>query len=58
MTYDPIASTLEQSAKNAVTAGTSTEEVDLQGIYDLRQLNKILADQGRDTVSAGGLGDE
>ena len=33
-------------------------EVDLDGIYDLRPLNAILADQGLDTVSAGGLGDE
>ena len=57
VTYDPIASALEQSAKNGVAAGTS-EETDLDGIYDLRPLNAILDDQGLDTVSAGGLGDE
>src|SRR4051812_9377389 len=57
VTYDPIASALAQSAKNGVAAGTS-EETDLDGIYDLRPLNAILDDQGLDTVSAGGLGDE
>jgi NitT/TauT family transport system substrate-binding protein len=58
VTYDPIATALEQSAKNAVTAGTAEKEVDLKGIYDLRELNKILKDEGRDPVSANGLGDE
>jgi NitT/TauT family transport system substrate-binding protein len=58
VTYDPIASALEQSAKNAVTAGTSEEEVDLDGIYDLRPLNAVLKDEGLDPVSAGGLGKE
>jgi NitT/TauT family transport system substrate-binding protein len=57
VTYDPIASALKQSAENGVTAGTS-EKTDLDGIYDLRPLNAILADQGLDPVSAGGLGDE
>lgn len=57
VTYDPIASALEQSAENGVAAGT-TEETDLDGIYDLRPLNAVLDDQGLDTVSAGGLGDE
>src|SRR4051794_6393540 len=56
VTYDPIASTLEQSAKNAVTAGTAEEQVDLEGIYDLRPLNAILKDQNLEAVSAGGLG--
>jgi len=58
VTYDPIASTLEQSAKNAVTAGTAEEQVDLEGIYDLRPLNAILKDQNLEAVSAGGLGKE
>src|SRR3954462_6174121 len=39
VTYDPVAPALEQSAKNAMTAGTAEEEVDLDGIYDLRSLN-------------------
>ena len=35
VTYDPIASALEQSAENGVAAGTTRDEVDLDGIYDL-----------------------
>src|SRR4051812_33905427 len=58
VTYDPIASALAQSAKNAVTAGTTEKQVDLDGIYDLRPLNSILTDQSLDPVSAGGLGEE
>ena len=38
VTYDPIASALKESAENGFDAGT-TEEVDLDGIYDLRPLN-------------------
>jgi NitT/TauT family transport system substrate-binding protein len=58
VTADPIASALEKSAENAVTAGTAPKQVDLNGIYDLRALNTILKSQGRDTVSAGGLGEQ
>jgi NitT/TauT family transport system substrate-binding protein len=58
VTYDPIASALETSAKNAVTAGTTEKQVDLEGIYDLRPLNEILKKQNLEPVSAGGLGDE
>jgi NitT/TauT family transport system substrate-binding protein len=58
VTYDPIASALAQSAENGVAAGTTEEEVDLAGIYDLRPLNTVLADQGLEPVPAGGLGDE
>ena len=32
--------------------------VDLHGIYDLRPLNEILADEGLEPVSAGGLGED
>src|SRR4051794_5496740 len=58
VTYDPIASALKKSAANGVAAGTTEKEVDLDGIYDLRPLNKVLKDQKLDTVSAGGLGQE
>ena len=58
VTYDPIASALETSAKNAVTAGTTEKKVDLKGIYDLRPLNAILKKQNLEPVSAGGLGEE
>jgi NitT/TauT family transport system substrate-binding protein len=56
VTYDPVAPALKQSAENGFTAGTTAEQVDLDGIYDLRLLNGILADEGREAVSAGGLG--
>ena len=58
VTYDPIASALAQSAENGVAAGTTEEEVDLEGIYDLAPLNAVLADQGLPSVTAGGLGQE
>ena len=58
VTYDPIASALEQSAQDGFDAGTSESLVDLDGIYDLRPLNKVLADLGLDPVSAGGLGED
>jgi NitT/TauT family transport system substrate-binding protein len=58
VTDDPIAPALEQSAANGFAAGTTAEEVDLDGIYDLSVLNGILEGEGRDTVSAGGLGSE
>jgi NitT/TauT family transport system substrate-binding protein len=58
VTFDPIASALKQSAENGFTAGTTAEQVDLEGIYDLRPLNAVLEDEGLDSVSAGGLGDE
>jgi NitT/TauT family transport system substrate-binding protein len=58
VTYDPIASALARSAKNGVTAGTTADAVDLDGIYDLAPLNKVLADQGLAPVTSGGLGKE
>src|SRR4051794_33097450 len=58
VTYDPIASALKQSAENGFTAGTTAKKVDLSGIYDLKPLNGILADQGLQPVSAGGLGEQ
>jgi NitT/TauT family transport system substrate-binding protein len=57
-TYDPIASALKKSAADGFAAGTTETEVDLAGIYDLRPLNKVLADLDLDPVSAGGLGED
>jgi NitT/TauT family transport system substrate-binding protein len=48
-TLDPIASSLEQSAKDAEEVGL-LDAVDLDGIYDLTLLNEILADRGDDEV--------
>jgi NitT/TauT family transport system substrate-binding protein len=58
VTYDPIASALQKSNQNGVKAGTQPKAVDLKGIYDLRQLNAVLTEQGLPTVSAGGLGEQ
>jgi NitT/TauT family transport system substrate-binding protein len=50
-TNDPIASSLRKSAKAAVKVGL-LEPVDLDGIYDLRLLNKVLKELGAPAVSA------
>ncbi len=57
-TWDPLAGTLETIAEHGLEAGTLTEKPDLNGIYDLRQLNAVLAEQGQQPVSAAGLGQE
>lgn len=49
-TLDPIASSLQQSADDAVDVGL-LDEVDLSGIYDLTLLNEVLADGGQPTVA-------
>lgn len=56
-TFDPIASSLQGSLDHAVAVDQSPE-ASLDGIYDLRILNRILAADGRPTVSAAGLGQE
>ncbi|MCU1607958.1 MAG: transporter substrate-binding protein [Modestobacter sp.] len=58
VTYDPIASALAKSAKNGVSAGTTAEQVDLNGIYDLAPLNAVLAGQKLAPVTSDGLGRE
>ena len=57
-TWDPLASALPKIAADGLAAGTLTETPDLNGIYDLRILNKVLSAQGKPTVSAAGLGQE
>jgi NitT/TauT family transport system substrate-binding protein len=49
-TLDPIASSLQKSAKDAEKVGL-LEPVDLHGIYDLTLLNQVLRAQGKPTVS-------
>lgn len=51
-TYDPIASSLFTSAKNAETVGL-LDPVDLKGIYDLSLLNELLKADGQPEVSDG-----
>jgi NitT/TauT family transport system substrate-binding protein len=52
---DPLASTLNAEADHAVKAGL-LEKPDLDGIYDLTLLNKVLKAEGAPTVDAAGLG--
>ncbi|WP_420123211.1 ABC transporter substrate-binding protein [Nakamurella sp.] len=57
-TWDPLAGTLDTIAENGLAAGTLTSKPDLNGIYDLRQLNAVLTELGEKPVSAAGLGQE
>ncbi|MBC2908268.1 aliphatic sulfonate ABC transporter substrate-binding protein [Streptomyces cupreus] len=52
---DPLASTLNTEAEHAVQAGL-LEQPDLDGIYDLAPLNKVLKAEGKDEVDDAGLG--
>jgi NitT/TauT family transport system substrate-binding protein len=58
VTVDPIATSLQRSADDAVAAGVAEDKVDLNGICDLLLVNRILAERGLPTVSSGGLGKE
>lgn len=55
ITDDPLAATLDAQAGHAVKAGL-LEKPDLDGIYDLKPLNKVLKAAGRPEVSDAGLG--
>jgi len=57
-TYDPLANHFVELGDNGVTAGTLQEAPDLNGIFDLRILNQLLAQAGKEPVSTGGLGQE
>ncbi|MFD7707047.1 aliphatic sulfonate ABC transporter substrate-binding protein [Streptomyces sp. NPDC059785] len=52
---DPLAATLDTEAEHAVKAGL-LEKPDLDGIYDLTLLNKVLKAAGESTVDDAGLG--
>ncbi|MFD0313302.1 aliphatic sulfonate ABC transporter substrate-binding protein [Streptomyces flavalbus] len=52
---DPLAATLDAQADHAVKAGL-LEQPDLNGIYDLAPLNKVLKAEGEPTVDDAGLG--
>ncbi|MFG2725277.1 aliphatic sulfonate ABC transporter substrate-binding protein [Streptomyces canus] len=54
-TNDPLAATLNAEADHAVKAGL-LEKPDLNGIYDLTILNKVLKADGESPVDAAGLG--
>ncbi|MEU6015616.1 aliphatic sulfonate ABC transporter substrate-binding protein [Streptomyces sp. NPDC047515] len=55
ITDDPLAATLDAEAAHAVKAGL-LEKPDLNGIYDLKPLNKVLKAAGRPEVADAGLG--
>ncbi|MFJ2190241.1 aliphatic sulfonate ABC transporter substrate-binding protein [Kitasatospora sp. NPDC087861] len=52
---DPLAGTLQAEADHAVTAGL-LKKPNLNGIYDLTLLNKVLAAKGQGPVADAGLG--
>ncbi|MFG3307559.1 aliphatic sulfonate ABC transporter substrate-binding protein [Streptomyces wuyuanensis] len=54
-TDDPLAATLRTQSEWAVKAGL-IDEPDLNGIYDLTLLNKVLKAEGRPEVADAGLG--
>jgi NitT/TauT family transport system substrate-binding protein len=49
-TYDPISSSLNKDAKEAYELGFIKTQMNLEGIYDLKLLNEILNEKGRETV--------
>ncbi|ATW52908.1 sulfate ABC transporter substrate-binding protein [Streptomyces peucetius subsp. caesius ATCC 27952] len=57
ITDDPLAATLKTQADHAVKAGL-LKKPDLNGIYDLTLLNKVLKAEGRPEVPDAGLGAE
>ncbi|MDQ3886613.1 MAG: ABC transporter substrate-binding protein [Actinomycetota bacterium] len=58
ITEDPVATSLQRSADEAVAAGVVKEKFSLVGIYDLSIVNRVLTERGLPTVSSGGLGKE
>ncbi|MEV4948757.1 aliphatic sulfonate ABC transporter substrate-binding protein [Streptomyces sp. NPDC053755] len=54
-TDDPLAATLQAQADHAVKAGL-LKRPDLNGIYDLKPLNKVLKAAGQPEVADAGLG--
>jgi NitT/TauT family transport system substrate-binding protein len=50
LTYDPIQASLFRYAYEAFRIGFLKKEPDLQGIYDLRALNTVLLETGRDPI--------
>lgn len=54
---NPHAETFETLVANGLAAGTQ-KDGSIDGLFDLRLLNRLLTDDGADTVSAGGLGED
>lgn len=58
VTLDPLASTYNTSSQHAVDGGLLKTVPDINEIFDLRILNKLLKADGKPAVSADGLGQE
>lgn len=56
-TVDPHAETFTALVENGLAAGTQ-KEGSIDGLFDLRALNSLLADDGDEPVSAAGLGED
>jgi NitT/TauT family transport system substrate-binding protein len=57
LTDDPLAATLAEEADRAGRLGLlGTRRADLAGIFDLRLLNRVLAQRGEPAVDDAGLG--
>ncbi|KQP74238.1 sulfonate ABC transporter substrate-binding protein [Microbacterium sp. Leaf288] len=54
---DPHADTFQTLVENGIEAGTQ-KKGSIEGLFDLRLLNKQLEAEGADTVSAAGLGED
>jgi len=54
---DPHADAFQTLVENGIEAGTQ-KEGSIEGLFDLRLLNELLAANGADTVSAAGLGED
>ncbi len=54
---DPHAETFSTLVDNGLKAGTQ-KAGSIDGLFDLRLLNRLLTEDGADTVSAGGLGED
>ena len=51
LTYDPIKLSLFQSANSAFDIGfLGKTRPDLSGIYDLKLLNAVIAERGKETI--------
>ncbi|SDO29161.1 NitT/TauT family transport system substrate-binding protein [Nakamurella panacisegetis] len=58
VTVDPLAATYNVSSQHAVDGGLLKSVPDINGLFDLRILNKLLKASGKSPVSADGLGQE
>ena len=58
VTLDPLAGTYNESSQHAVDGGLLKTVPNINGIFDLRILNKLLKASGKSPVSADGLGQE